>query len=244
MIIVLVGAPGSGKGTQGRRLSDHYRIPYMASGDLLRRAIEQHSALGEHVRQYVERGLYVPDELMVPAALAELASLRREWNTNGVVLDGFPRTREQAEALDRALDGQPVRVEQALFLAVPKDILVWRLSGRWVCRSCGASYNVNSMLPSRSGTCNRCSGELVRRVDDQAETVERRLTLYLDQTVPMLAYYKQNGRLVEVDGNRPESEVTAAIFTAIEPGLVQAAAIASPVPAPASHTTVSLSTRP
>ncbi|MGH2355389.1 MAG: adenylate kinase family protein, partial [Chloroflexota bacterium] len=126
MILILMGAPGSGKGTQGRLLSERFRIPYLASGDLLRRAIEQQSPLGAQVKQYVERGLYVPDEIMVPAAIDALAALHTECTTPGVVLDGFPRTREQAEALDRALGGegrQGRHVHRVLYLYVPKDVL-------------------------------------------------------------------------------------------------------------------------
>jgi adenylate kinase len=216
VILLLLGAPGSGKGTQGRRLSEHFRIPYLASGDLLRRAIDQHSELGERVKQYVERGLYVPDEVMVPAAMAELQALRAEWGTNGVVLDGFPRTREQAAALDKALVADGTRVQRVLFLTVPKDILMSRLAGRWTCRNCGASYNVHTHPPRVPGRCDRCGHELSQRVDDRAEMVERRLTVYLESTVPLVAYYRQQGVMVEVDGNRGEVDVTAALVAAAE----------------------------
>jgi adenylate kinase len=213
VILLLLGAPGSGKGTQGRRLSEHFKIPYMSSGDLLRRAIDQHSPLGEQVRQYVERGLYVPDEVMVPAAMEELEHLRAEWGTPGVVLDGFPRTREQAIALDEALATRGMAMSRVLFLHVPKDILIARLASRWTCR-CGRSYNLQTHPPKTDKICDADGLPLFQRVDDSAETVERRLTVYLESTVPLVSYYKQKGRLIEVDGNRPEGEVSAALIAA------------------------------
>ena len=216
MILILLGAPGSGKGTQGRRLSERFKIPYLASGDLLRRAIEQDTDLGRRARQYVERGLYVPDEIMVPAAMHELARLREEWHTNGVVLDGFPRTREQAEALDRALEAAGTRVQQVIFLTVPKEALVARLAGRWVCRNCGATYNSESKPPQVAGVCDVCGHQLTQRVDDRPETVDRRLTVYLESTVPLVAYYRQQGRLLEVDGNCDPTEVTNTLISAVE----------------------------
>jgi len=215
VIIILLGAPGSGKGTQGRRLSEYFHIPYLASGDLLRRAIDQGTPLGQQVRQYVERGLYVPDEVMVPAAMAEIAQLRQEWGTAGVVLDGFPRTREQAVALDEALAREGRRVHCVLFLHVPRDVLLERLAGRWVCPHCGASYNVQTNPPRQAGHCDVCGHPLVQRVDDRAETVARRLDVYLQSTMPLVAYYRQHGLLVEVDGNRPPEEVTRSLVEAV-----------------------------
>lgn len=209
-----MGAPGSGKGTQGRRLSEHFRIPYLASGDLLRRAIDLQTPLGVQVKQYVERGLYVPDSLVVPAAIAELNDRRRDWDTCGGVLDGFPRTREQAEALDHALSAEGTAVGCTLFLTVPKEVLISRLGGRWTCRNCGASYNVQSKRPRVAGTCDRCQHPLMQRVDDRTDMLDKRLTVYLESTVPMVAYYRLQGRLVEVDGNRAEQEVTASLIDA------------------------------
>ena len=214
MILILLGAPGSGKGTQGRRLSEHFHIPYLASGDLLRRAIDHGTALGEQVQHYVERGLYVPDQLMVPAAIAELHALREEWGTKGVVLDGFPRTREQAAALDRALAEDQDRVDRVLFLHVPKHVLMSRLSGRWICRIDGTTYNVQTKPPRVPGMCDVCHRPLIQRVDDQQEKVEQRLTVYLEATVPLVAYYQERGLLVQVDGDRPPEEVTEALIAA------------------------------
>jgi adenylate kinase len=218
VIIILLGAPGSGKGTQGRRLSQHFRIPYMASGDLLRRAIEQGTPLGQQVKQYVERGLYVPDEVMVPAVMAELEELRREWGTSGVVLDGFPRTREQAVALDDALAARGEQVHCVLFLTVPKEVLIARLSSRWTCPNCGATYNLQTHPPRTPGVCDRDGGRLFQRVDDRPETVERRFTVYMESTVPLVAYYREKGKLIEINGDRTEDEVTAALVGAVTRG--------------------------
>jgi adenylate kinase len=224
VIILLLGPPGSGKGTQGRRLSERFHIPYLASGDLLRRAIEQDSEFGRQVRQYIERGLYVPDDIMVPAAIAELNKLRREQGVRGAVLDGFPRTRDQAEALDRALTGEGARLDRALLLNVPRDVLIPRLAGRRVCRACNASYHVDTKPPRLDGICDICGGEVIQRVDDKPEMVDGRLTVYFERTLPLVAYYQSQERLVQIDGNRPESEVTAALVAAAEAAVGQAGA--------------------
>jgi len=219
VIVLLLGAPGSGKGTQGRRLAEHFRIPYMASGDMLKRAIEQRTPLGEQVRQYVERGLYVPDDVMVPAAMEELEHLRQQWRTDGVVLDGFPRTREQATTLDRALAERGESLQRVLFLHVPKDKLMSRLADRWTCGTCLRSYNLKTHAPKVDKVCDVDGTPLYQRVDDRTETVERRLTVYLESTEPLVAYYKQHNRLVEIDGDRPETEVTAALIAAVKDGM-------------------------
>ena len=214
MILLLLGAPGSGKGTQGRLLSEHYAIPYLASGDLLRRAIEQDTAFGRQVREYIERGLYVPDEIMVPAAITELNRLRDGEGKGGAVLDGFPRTKDQAEALDKALAEQGTRLERVLLLEVPKEVLIPRLAGRRVCRSCNASYHVETKPPKVDGVCDACGGQVVQRVDDKPEMVDDRLRVYFERTWPLVAHYKQKNRLAQIDGNRPEEQVTAAMIAA------------------------------
>lgn len=220
MILLLLGAPGSGKGTQGRRLSDRFGIPYLASGDLLRRAIEQESPLGKQVKYYIERGLYVPDDIMVPAAIEEVHALRKQAGTDGVVLDGFPRTRDQAEATDRALAADDLAIDRVLFLNVPKEVLVPRLAGRRVCRVCNASYHTETKRPRVENTCDRCGGELIQRVDDRPEMVDDRLTVYFQQTLPLVAYYQQQGKLVQVNGNQPEEQVTTELTRAAQDGVV------------------------
>lgn len=214
MIMLLLGAPGSGKGTQGRLLSEHFSIPYVASGDLLRRAIEQDTEFGRQVREYIERGLYVPDEIMVPAAINELHRLRGSKDAGGAVLDGFPRTREQAEALDHALGDKRTQLDRVLLLEVPKDILIPRLAGRRVCRSCNASYHVETKPPKVDGICDLCGGQVVQRVDDKPEMVDDRLRVYFERTWPLVAHYKQKHRLAQIDGNRPEIQVTDSLIAA------------------------------
>jgi adenylate kinase len=215
VILLLMGAPGSGKGTQGRILSRHYQIPYLASGDLLRHAIEEQTDLGRQVQSYIERGLYVPDTLMVPAVMDEMARLYRE-NARGVILDGFPRTREQAAAVDAALAQSDERIKRVLFLYVPKEVLVARLASRWTCSNCGATYNLQTKPPKLAGTCDLCGHTLFQRVDDQEDKVERRLSVDLEKAVPLAAYYHQQGLLREVDGNRGSTEVTAALIAAVD----------------------------
>ena len=214
MIVLLLGAPGSGKGTQGRRLSDHFKIPYLASGDLLRRAIEQDTAFGRQVREYIERGLYVPDDIMVPAAITELDRLRADGG--GAVLDGFPRTREQAASLDASLGERGAQLDRAILLEVPRDVLMPRLAGRRVCRSCNASYHVETKPPKRDNICDVCGGQVIQRVDDKPEMVDDRLRVYFERTWPLVAYYKGRDRLAQVDGNRPEPDVTAALIRAAD----------------------------
>jgi adenylate kinase len=170
VILLLMGPPGSGKGTQGRALSRHFQIPYLASGDLLRRAIEDQSDLGRRFQSYVERGLYVPDDLMVhlmvPVVMAELERLYGE-GARGVILDGFPRTREQAIALDTALSRAGVGLTRVLCLYVPKDVLIARLASRWTCGNCGATYNLQTKAPRVPGTCDVCGHPLYQREDDR-----------------------------------------------------------------------------
>jgi adenylate kinase len=214
-ILLLMGAPGSGKGTQGRFLARHFNMPYLASGDLLRLAIEEQSEQGRRVQAYVERGLYVPDELMVPMVMAELERHYR-GRSRGVILDGFPRTREQAVALDEALSAAGAAIRRVLFLYVPKDVLVSRLASRYTCRNCGATYNLLTKPPTRGGICDVCGHPLYQRVDDQPDKVERRLSVDLEKAVPLAAYYHQHGILCEVDGNRPAPEVTSALIAAVE----------------------------
>ena len=234
LILLFMGAPGSGKGTQGRLLSRHFQIPYLASGDLLRRAIEQQSDLGRKVQQYVERGLYVPDDLMVPMVTAELERVYREQaerdphTPRGVILDGFPRTREQAVALDAALARTGDRIRRVLFLYVPKDVLVARLASRWTCSNCGATYNLNTKPPAGAGVCDNCGHRLYQRVDDQADKVERRLSVDLEKAVPLSAYYHQRKILCQVDGNRPAVEVSAALIKAVDDGCATTATPPTP----------------
>ena len=214
MILTLMGAPGSGKGTQGRQLARALGVAYVASGDLIRRAMAERTAWGEEVRSCIDQGLYVPDESIVPPFLSTLRA-SQAVTAVGAVLDGFPRTTEQASALDEAsrslgFSHQPV----ALVLEVPEDVLVSRLSGRWLCRGCHATYNVQSHPPHSAGVCDACGQALEQRVDDRRDTIQQRLAIFRDSTSSVLAYYGARGGLVRVDGNQSEQAVGAALLIA------------------------------
>jgi len=204
--IVFLGAPGAGKGTQTRRISENHRVPGISTGDLLRAAIREGTELGGQARTYMDRGQLVPDDLMIGLIRERIAQpdCRR-----GFVLDGFPRTLEQARVLDEMLAeaGHPLQV--AIDFLVPTEELIRRLSGRRVCRQCGASFHLIS-APSRvAGVCDHCGGPLYQRDDDNVETVSRRLEVHNRQTRPIAEYYRQRGLLQEVDGSRSIEEIQA-----------------------------------
>jgi adenylate kinase len=241
LLVILIGPPGSGKGTQGRLLAASLGLSYLASGDLLRQAIADESALGLAVRQYIERGAYVPDELMVPAAVEAITPLLGRGN--GVVLDGFPRSQPQAAALERALDGLQrastdsslaVRV-LALVLTVSTEMLIDRLAGRWICSGCGAPYHTTTHPPRVAGSCDSCHRPLIQRVDDRRETVRPRLELYEQTVAPLVTYYRERGLVLEIDGERKREDVTAALTGAVATML--AGAVISDIAAPNSHDT-------
>ncbi|MAG37736.1 MAG: adenylate kinase [Dehalococcoidia bacterium] len=213
MIVILLGPPGSGKGTQALRLATERQLWYLASGDLFRRAIASGSEVGQRVRHYVERGLLVPDSMVVDVVMSQLDEPEARA---GVVLDGFPRSRPQAEALDAALKGRDERLNHVLYLNVPLNVVEARLTGRRLCRDCTAVYHIIGHPPREAGICDVCGGELYQRVDDQPETIARRLEVYTQTTVPLIAYYQQRGVLREIDGNQPIEGVTAWLLSAIE----------------------------
>ncbi len=212
-IVILLGPPGSGKGTQAHRLAAEGKLWYLASGELFRRAIASGDGVGQRARQYVERGLLVPDNVTVDVVMSHLAEPEA---AAGVILDGFPRSRPQAEALDAALKGRDQRIDHVLYLNVPLNVLEARLVGRWLCRSCTAVYHDVSQPPREAGVCDVCGGELYQRVDDRPETIARRLEAYTQTTVPLIAYYQQQGVLREMDGNGPIEAVTVALIRDME----------------------------
>ncbi|MCX5985265.1 MAG: nucleoside monophosphate kinase [Chloroflexi bacterium] len=216
MIITLMGAPGSGKGTQGRSLASSLGVPYLASGDLIRRAMADRSRWGEQVRSFIERGLYVPDEDIVPVFLQALIASNPHARRIGGVLDGFPRTTEQALALDRALSELSPAAEQlALVLDVPEDVLIARLSGRWLCGGCNASYNVQSHPPIMVGVCDSCGRALMQRVDDRRDTIQERLLVYAASTRPVIDFYTARGSLRHVNGDEAELKVREGLLIAV-----------------------------
>lgn len=211
MYTILIGAPGAGKGTQAAKAQKEVG-PHVASGDMFREAMAGGTPRGLEAKKYVESGQYVPDEITVSMVLERLGC---EDCKEGALLDGFPRTLGQAEALDRELASQGKRVDQVLYLAVPEDELLRRLWGRWICRVCQTPYHEISQPPRIAGRCDRCGGELYQRPDDTADTVRARLRKYFAETMPLIEYYRRQGVLDEVDGAQGVKEVHSAVLAAL-----------------------------
>ncbi len=206
MRLILLGAPGSGKGTQAEKLCQATGIVHVSSGDLFRQAEKEGTELGKLAKSYMEKGLLVPDEVVIKMVLERISG-----NKKGFILDGFPRTIEQAEALDKALgkDG----VDKAIYIEVSRDELLRRLSGRWLCRKCQKPYHLVSSPPKVVGKCDVCGGELYQRPDDTRETAEKRLEVYFKQTAPLVDYYRNKKKLLQVEGERPIEEVSKDLLT-------------------------------
>jgi adenylate kinase len=209
MYVVFLGVPGAGKGTQAQVVAERLGLVHVATGDILREAVRVGSELGLQARSYMDRGELVPDSVVVAMVVERLAA---PDTAAGAILDGFPRNIAQARALDEGLQAGGKGVDAAVFLNVPEAAVVRRLSGRRECSSCRAPYHVQTNPPAVEGVCDRCGGRLVQRPDDAPETVQRRLAVYLEQTAPLLDYYRARGLLFEVNGERPISEVTADIL--------------------------------
>jgi adenylate kinase len=203
--LVLLGAPGSGKGTQAERLSQATGLVHIASGDLFRKAEKEGTELGKLAKSYMDKGLLVPDEVTIKMILERIDEINQ-----GFMLDGFPRTIEQARALDKALVDQGI--DKAIYIRVSDEELLRRLSGRWICRNCQAPYHLVSSPPKVNGKCDSCGGELYQRSDDTVETAQKRLEVYFAQTAPLIDFYKQDGRLAEIDGQRSIEEVNGELI--------------------------------
>ena len=208
MRLVLLGPPGSGKGTQAKLLAARLGMAHISTGDILREAVRTGTALGRQVRPFMERGTYVPDEL-VSALVRE--RLSRDDAPKHFLLDGYPRTRAQAEALDRLLAEIGLALDAVVYLDVPDEIIVHRITGRRVCPACGAVYHVENQAPRQAGICDGCGAELIQREDDREETVRERLRVFR-QTVPeVVAYYAHQGNLLTVDGSADVDTVHQAL---------------------------------
>lgn len=214
MYLILLGAPGTGKGTQAKLLAERRGWLHLSTGDMLREAVAMGTDLGRQAKQYMDAGALVPDELVIRMLVERI---RRPDAAGGFVLDGFPRNLAQALALDEALASEGKAVDLAVHIVVPDDELVRRLGGRWLCRSCGAIYQEASSPPRVAGRCDRCGGELYQREDDRPETVRARLN---GQKPPaeLLDHYRAAAKLVEIDGMRPVEEVTAELLRAVDAG--------------------------
>ncbi|MBQ7563048.1 MAG: adenylate kinase [Lachnospiraceae bacterium] len=209
MKIIMLGAPGAGKGTQARRIAGEYGIPHISTGDIFRANIKDQTELGMEAKSYMDKGQLVPDELTVKILLDRVA---KDDCKNGYVLDGYPRTIPQAEVLDKAVTELGEKIDYAINVDVPDENIVRRMSGRRSCPGCGATFHIEHMPPKKEGICDTCGKELVIRDDDRPETVQNRLKVYHEQTQPLIEYYNKQGIVKEVDGTKdPE-----AVFNAIK----------------------------
>lgn len=212
MDIILLGAPGAGKGTQAKVLEEHSGLVHVASGDLFRAALRQGTELGMLAKSYMDRGELVPDEVVIRMILERIS---QPDCASGVIFDGFPRTRDQARALEAELQASERRIDQVLYLRVPEDVLLRRIAGRQTCKTCGSTYNVYYFPSIRPDTCDECGGKLYQRSDDTMETARHRLEVYFAQTMPLIEYYRERGTLVEIDGQREILLVTEAMLQSL-----------------------------
>jgi len=213
MNLIMAGPPGAGKGTQAAMLAERLGIPHVASGDLFREALKAETELGLTAKSYMDRGELVPDEVTI--AMIRERLLKPDCD-EGIILDGFPRTIEQAKALKELLVEQEKTIDAALFIDASEDELVRRLSSRWTCRNCQAIYNLISNPPREKGKCDICGGELYQRADDLPETVRNRIRVYWDQTSPLIDYYRDEGLLITIESEGGIDRVQAKILEALQ----------------------------
>ncbi|ABS41780.1 adenylate kinase [Clostridium botulinum] len=204
MRIILLGPPGAGKGTQAKLISEKFSIPHISTGDIFRANIKEKTPLGIEAKRYIDNGQLVPDEVTIGIVKDRLT---KDDCDNGFLLDGFPRTVAQAEALDEFLKGINKELDVALLIKVPEEFILERMTGRRVCTSCGASYHIRFNPPKIEGKCDICDNELIQRKDDTEATVKERLEVYSKQTYPLINYYKDNGIISEVNGTESINEV-------------------------------------
>jgi adenylate kinase len=213
MQLVMFGPPGAGKGTQATFLSGELNIPHISTGDILRENVKNGTALGKKAKTYMDKGELVPDKVLIDIIKERL---QKPDTRKGFILDGFPRTIPQAEALDEILEDINKRLDIVINVDVAASALVRRLSGRWSCKSCGAPYNMKSKPPKVDGVCDICGGELYQRDDDKEAAINNRIAVYKKQTEPVLDYYKKKGLLADIDGEREIDEVTSDIRKALK----------------------------
>ena len=212
MKLILMGPPGAGKGTQAEKLIDLYQIPHISTGDMFRKAQKEGTALGLQAKSYMDQGQLVPDEVTIGIVRERLSE---DDCKNGFLLDGFPRTVHQADALGGILTELGRSLDAVLDIQVNKDFLVERLTGRRVCKACGATYHVSFNAPKVENVCDKCGGELYQRNDDKIETVSNRLDVYAAQTAPLVEYYQSKGMIKSIDGSKSVEEVLADIQAAL-----------------------------
>lgn len=216
MKLILLGGPGVGKGTQARLLNEKFNLPHISTGEIFRKNIENDTPLGIEANKYIGKGMLVSDELTVNLVASRIAE---EDCKNGYILDGFPRTIPQAEALNKKLASSGDKIDMVINIEVEDENIVKRMSGRRFCSKCGATYHLEYIPPKKEGICDVCGSQIVLRDDDKPETVRNRLTVYHKQTEPLIDYYRQNQMLVSVDGSRPVETIHKEIVEYIERGV-------------------------
>ncbi len=212
MNIILIGPPGAGKGTQAKRMIDRLGVPQISTGDMFRAAVKEGSPMGKKAKEYMDKGALVPDDVVIGVVKERF---EKPDTKKGFILDGFPRTLEQAKALDKLLGDLGSRLDHVVVIEVPDDNLVGRLTGRRTCRGCGYMHHVEFDPPKVEGVCDKCGGELYLRDDDKEATIRDRLSTYHAQTSPLIDYYGTNGIVRKIDGTRSMEEVNKAIFQSI-----------------------------
>ena len=197
MKIIMLGAPGAGKGSQASRIANEYHLPHISTGDIFRANLKEETELGKQAKSFMDKGELVPDDITIAMLLDRI---HKEDCKNGYILDGFPRTIPQAEALKEALAKQGEKIDLALDVEAPDDLIIQRMAGRRTCPNCSAIYHTETLKPKKEGICDLCGAELVQRKDDNEETVKNRLKIYHEMTEPLISYYKKENILEEVDG--------------------------------------------
>jgi len=215
MYVILLGAPGAGKGTQVTNVAQELNLVQMSTGDLFRQAVAEGTELGKMAQAYMKEGKLVPDEITIRMVMEKMAVVDKK---SGVVFDGFPRTLKQAESLDKALKETNKKIDKVVYIKVSEAELLKRLGGRWVCRSCQAPYHEVSSPPKVRGKCDKCGGELYQRPDDTAETVKKRLKVYFAETAPLIDYYQKAGKLLEVNGEGDIEAISRRIIASLQKG--------------------------
>jgi len=210
--IILLGAPGAGKGTQAAYVAQKLSLAHIATGDLFRQVLEQGTELAMQAKAHMEKGALVPDEITIQMVLERLSAPDTKV---GAIFDGFPRNLKQAEALDRALVKQARAIDRVVYIKVSEEELLRRLSGRFICRNCQMPYHATDSPPQVWGKCDKCGGELYQRSDDTAQTVKKRLEVYFAETAPLIDYYAKLGKLVEIDGEGDAAEVGRRVIKAL-----------------------------
>jgi adenylate kinase len=213
MYIVLLGAPGAGKGTQADVLTQKLKLAHIASGDLFRKALSEGTELGLQAKAYMEKGQLVPNEITIKMVLERIKAPDCK---DGIILDGFPRNVEQAKALDEALNKQNKAIDKAVYIKVSEEELLKRLTGRWICRKCQTPYHEITNPPKVAGVCDKCGGELYQRADDNTETIKKRLQVFFAETTPLIDYYSKAGKLLEVQGEGTVEQISTRIISGLQ----------------------------